>query len=189
MLLHHLWPVCFYAWITSEIGLAIITRTRASQGSLNDRGSLYVLWIVICGTLSSIDWIRLVFPAANFQGGPWLMPCTLLLLIAGLAIRWTAILSLGRAFSVNVAIRTDQQIYRGGLYRYVRHPSYLGMVLIFLAIGLRSRNDVSLVVILLATTAALLYRIRVEERALRQAFGATYADYARSTRRLIPGIF
>ena len=189
MLLHHLWTLLFYAWIASELVLAIATRTRRTQGSLHDRGSLYILWIVICGTLSGIDWIRVSFPAANFSGAPWLKPLTVFLLLAGLAIRWTAILSLGRAFSVNVAIRPTQQIYRSGLYRFVRHPSYLGMVLIFLAIGLRSRNYVSLAVVLVATTTALLYRIHVEEQALHRAFGPAYADYARSTPRLIPGIY
>lgn len=189
MLLHHLWTTLFYAWITSEIGLAIVTRTGRTQGTLHDRGSLYILWIVIVATLSSIDWIRLWIPSANFSGAPWLKPLTLFLLVAGLAIRWTAILSLGRAFSVNVAIRPTQQIYRSGLYRFVRHPSYLGMVLIFLAIGLRSRNYASLTVTVVCTTAALLYRIHVEEQALHRAFGPAYADYARSTQRLIPGIY
>ena len=184
-----LWTCLFYAWITSEVVLAIVTRTGRTQGRLHDRGSLYILWIVIVATLSSIDWIRLWLPAADFSASSWLKPLTVFLLIAGLAIRWTAILSLGRAFSVNVAIRPTQQIYRSGLYRFVRHPSYLGMVLIFAAIGLRSRNYASLAVVLVATTAALLYRIRIEEQALSDAFGADYLDYSRRTRRLIPGIY
>lgn len=189
MLLNHLWPTLFYAWVGSELVLAIVTRTNRTQGSLHDRGSLYILWIVIVAALSSVGWARSWFPAANFSGAPWLRPLTLVLMIAGLVIRWIAILSLGRAFSVNVAIRHDQQIFRSGLYRFVRHPSYLGIVVIFLAIGLRSRNYASLIVVVVCTTAALLYRIHVEEQALHQAFGPAYNDYCCSTHRLFPGIY
>jgi protein-S-isoprenylcysteine O-methyltransferase Ste14 len=107
----------------------------------------------------------------------------------GLALRWAAILTLGKAFSVNVAIHHDQQVMRSGVFRYLRHPSYTGMMLIFLALGLHMGNWVSLVLVLLPPLAALLYRIHVEEAALNRAFGADYADYSRSTSRLIPGIY
>jgi protein-S-isoprenylcysteine O-methyltransferase Ste14 len=38
-------------------------------------------------------------------------------------------------------------------------------------------------------TAALLYRISVEERALTEAFGLEYLQYSQETKRLIPGIY
>jgi protein-S-isoprenylcysteine O-methyltransferase Ste14 len=44
-------------------------------------------------------------------------------------------------------------------------------------------------VVTLPTTAALLYRIHVEEAALNQAFGAQYQAYSATTKRLIPGIY
>jgi len=47
----------------------------------------------------------------------------------------------------------------------------------------------SLAVMLVPTTLALLYRIHVEEAALNEAFGEEYAAYSQVTRRLIPGIF
>jgi protein-S-isoprenylcysteine O-methyltransferase Ste14 len=104
-------------------------------------------------------------------------------------VRWTAILTLGKSFSSNVAIQESQTIQRAGLYRIVRHPSYLGMLIIFLAIGVHSRNWLALAVVLVPTTAALLYRIHVEEIELHDAFGAEYAEYSQSTKRLIPGIY
>ncbi len=113
----------------------------------------------------------------------------LFLLIAGLSIRWVAILSLGRSFSVNVAIHSTQTVYRRGLYSRLRHPSYTGMLVIFLAIGTETRNWLSLAVMLIFPTLALLYRIHVEEAALLNAFGTEYTDYSRSTKRLIPGIY
>lgn len=113
----------------------------------------------------------------------------IVVLAAGLAIRWTAILSLGKAFSANVAIRDSQTVYRSGLYRLVRHPSYSGLVLIFLAVALHERNWLAAALAMVPTTAALLYRIHVEEAALLEAFGGQYVEYCRTTKRLIPGIY
>ena len=189
MSLHTLWNLLFALWILSEILLALRTRTARATGNTHDRGSLLLLWIAIAASISAAGWSPAYLPAANLHRTAWLVPLAILLLLAGLTVRWVAILSLGRAFSVNVAIRPDQQIYQRGLYRFVRHPSYLGLVLIFLGVGLHTRNLVGLAIVLIGTTAALLYRIRVEEAALHQAFGAVYADYARSTHRLIPGVF
>ena len=184
-----LWPVLFWTWTASEIALAVVTRTRSSSGTTQDRGSIFLLWFTILASISACDWLPNSIPQASFSGSPWLKPLTLLLMVLGLAIRWTAILSLGRSFSVNVAIKQSQTIYRKGLFRVVRHPSYLGMLVIFLAIGLRSRNAASLALMIIAPAAALLYRIHVEEHALAQAFGFAYTSYQQTTKRLIPGIF
>jgi protein-S-isoprenylcysteine O-methyltransferase Ste14 len=100
-----------------------------------------------------------------------------------------AIFTLRRWFSMNVAIRADQRVHRTGLYRFVRHPSYLGMALGLLAIGLHSRNWACLALILVLPTLAMLYRIHVEESALREALGEEYAAYSRVTKRLIPGVY
>ena len=184
-----LWPGLFWLWAASEIALVLITRTRRSSGTTQDRGSIVVLWLTIVASVTACDWLAAILPEASFDGAPWLKPLTLLLLVTGLAIRWTAILSLGRSFSVNVAIKESQTIYRKGLFRIVRHPSYLGMLVIFLAIGLRSRNLVSLAIMLVCPAAALLYRIHVEEQALEQAFGADYASYRQTTKCLLPGLY
>jgi len=110
-------------------------------------------------------------------------------MIVGLVVRWTAILSLGKSFSANVAIHVTQTVYRGGLYRWLRHPSYSGLLLIFAAIALHERNWLAAVVVMLPTTAALLYRIHVEEAVLREAFGTEYVEYSKTTWRLIPGVY
>jgi len=113
----------------------------------------------------------------------------LVIFAAGLALRWTAIATLGRSFSANVAIHENQKLYRKGLFALVRHPSYSGMMVIFLAIGLNTRNWIGLAVVVIPTTASVLYRIHVEEMALRAAFGQQYVEYSKSTKRLIPGIY
>jgi protein-S-isoprenylcysteine O-methyltransferase Ste14 len=71
----------------------------------------------------------------------------------------------------------------------VRHPSYLGLEICFLAVGLHTGNWACLALMLIAPTLAVLYRIHIEEQALLGAFGAEYADYSRTTKRLIPGVY
>ncbi len=105
------------------------------------------------------------------------------ILILGLTVRWIAILSLGKAFSANVAIRSTQRIYQAGLYSLVRHPFYSGLLLVFLAVGLHSRNAITLLCAFVPPTAALLYRIHVEELALQAAFGNEYRAYMTRTKR------
>ncbi len=115
-------------------------------------------------------------------------PLALSLLLGGLAIRWAAILTLGKYFTVNVAIAPDHRIVQSGPYRFVRHPSYSGLLLAFVGMGLAFHSWLSLAILVLPITAALALRIVVEERALHAAFGAEYEAYAARTWRLVPWI-
>jgi protein-S-isoprenylcysteine O-methyltransferase Ste14 len=187
--LFSLWRILIWGWLASEIVIGVATRTKRSTGNVRDRGTLATLWTVIFASITACEWIGGRSTPKMFSGTHWLKPLSDGLMIVGLAVRWTAILTLGKAFSSNVAIQESQTIQRSGLYRIVRHPSYLGLLIIFFAIGVHSRNWLGLAVVMVPTTAALLYRIHVEETALRDAFGAEYADYSKSTKRLIPGIY
>ena len=184
-----LWTILFYGWTASEIVIAVATRTRQSGGKVRDRGSMLVMWAAIIPAITAAEFIGHMTLARIWNGRHWLMLAAIVVIVAGVVLRWTAILSLGKAFSANVAIRPAQAIYRSGLYRYLRHPSYSGMLLVFVAIALHERNWLAAIVMLLPTTAAVLYRIHVEEAALHEAFGAEYATYSKTTWRLIPGIY
>jgi protein-S-isoprenylcysteine O-methyltransferase Ste14 len=179
------------AWIFSEIALLLITRTHIGNPSadVQDRGSLRILWIVIFVAITLGSYYGETHTHTIDHGAPWVRATALTLLLLGLAIRWTAIITLGRSFSANVAIHATHTIHKTGLFRFVRHPSYSGLILIFAAIGLYTRNWLALAIIFLPTTAALFYRIRVEESALRRAFGHEYEIYNKSTKCLIPGIY
>jgi len=138
--LFSLWRILIWGWLASEIVIAVATRTKRSSGNVRDRGTLAILWIVIFASITACEWIGGRSTPNMFGGAPWLKPLSDGLMIVGLAVRWTAILTLGKAFSSNVAIQESQTIQRSGLYRIVRHPSYLGMLIIFFAIGVHSRN-------------------------------------------------
>jgi protein-S-isoprenylcysteine O-methyltransferase Ste14 len=189
MSLSILWKVFYYGWVASEVYIAIATRTRRSSGNVRDQGTMLLLWVVIFCSIFAGTWLAETH-ASNLPGGAlWLKPIALAVLIAGLALRWAAIVSLGKSFSSNVAIHTTQRVLKTGLYRWMRHPSYSGLILIFIAAGLHTRNWIAFLIVTLPTTAALLYRIHVEEIALRDHFGQEYIDYSRQTSRLLPGIY
>jgi len=184
-----LWKFLYWCWIATEVAVLLITRTRRGGGDIRDRGSLLILWPTIFGSITAAFWIGQSHRPTIFPGASWVFPASLGFLAAGLVIRWIAILTLGRSFSANVAIHAAQTVHKTGLFRFVRHPSYSGMLLIFVAIGLAVRNWFSLAIVLLLPAAALLYRIHVEEAALTQAFGDDYREYSKTTKRLIPGIY
>ncbi len=172
----------------SEITLAIVKRADAKSAHTEDRGSLRVLWLAIAFgvTLAVVSqWV--VFARLPFHGGLFRL-AALILLLGGLVIRWVSIVTLGRLFTVDVAIQQGHALVERGLYRFVRHPSYSGLLLAFLGLGLVFRNWLSLVVLMVPITLAVINRIAKEERALLQALGPPYAAYCARTKRLIPGV-
>ena len=78
---------------------------------------------------------------------------------------------------------------RTGPYRFVRHPAYSALLLAAAAGGLYVGNWLSLVALVVAVTAGLVYRITVEERALSQDVGAAYREYAATHKRLVPFVW
>jgi protein-S-isoprenylcysteine O-methyltransferase Ste14 len=176
-------------WLAGEILIALFTTTRPDKGKIQDRGTQIILWVVIVASFKIDESMHRFFPVDMPGSHSWLRPVAFGVLILGLGVRAVAVVTLGRAFSANVAMRAGQRLQRSGLYRLVRHPSYLGLELILLAFALHTRAWVCFALVLVPPTLAVLYRIHVEETALRLAFGADYEDYGRSTKRLIPGVY
>jgi protein-S-isoprenylcysteine O-methyltransferase Ste14 len=154
-----------------------------------DRGSLIVF--DVSGVLTVPAGIVLGFTDYGRMraGESYVEALGIVLLVAGTAVRWAAIFTLKSFFTVNVSILEGQRIVRHGVYRFIRHPSYTGLLLRYLGFGLAFANWLSAALIFLPLCAATLYRIRVEEAALRERFGEEYASYSRATKRLIPGIY
>lgn len=175
-------------WVASEISLARMKRAGAADQQL-DQSTLRILWITIFISVNSGVFLGLQH-VGHFGGGSAIPPIAgVALIIAGLAVRWYAILSLRHQFTVDVAITKDHHLVKEGIYRSIRHPSYAGSLLSFLGLGLCFSSYLSIVVVFVPICCAFLYRMRIEERALAGAFGDEYSQYRASTKRLIPGIF
>lgn len=189
MSLSIVWLVCYCLWVGSEIFIGIATRTRKSSGNVRDRGTMILLWVVLFTSITAGIWFS-ELPSTNLaKGAHWLKPFSLLVLVSGMALRWWAIVSLGKSFSSNVAIHSTQRVLKTGLYRWMRHPSYTGLLLCIFAVALHTRNWISFLIIVFPCSAAVLYRIHVEETVLRDHFGSQYVEYSRQTKRLVPGIY
>lgn len=179
---------CFTLFGISELALAVFKRSRGSAQD-KDRGSLLLLWGVI--GLSIFLAIYLTYAAARFGCAPNAVQyySGLVLFVCGLVLRWWSIVHLGRFFTVNVAIASDHRVVSDGPYRFVRHPSYSGVFLLFIGLGLLLFNWLSAVILIVPVFLLFLYRMRVEEQALVQALGAPYVDYMARTKRLVPFLY
>ncbi len=102
-------------------------------------------------------------------------------------IFWSG-LALGRQYSADVTIQADHHLITSNIYRFIRHPRYLGIVA--LAIGItfvfRSWFGVAATAVALGI---LLFRIRDEEGAMHKEFGAEWEAYCEKSWRLIPYIY
>src|SRR5215218_978282 len=98
----------------------------------------------------------------------------LALLLAGVAFRWAAIYTLGKYFTGTVLIKDDHRLVRTGLYKHLRHPAYTGTLVAHLGLGLSFSNWFSLSLSVVPYFVAAIYRMRVEEQALIEAFGEEY---------------
>jgi protein-S-isoprenylcysteine O-methyltransferase Ste14 len=111
------------------------------------------------------------------------------LLWCGVALRLWSFRTLGRYFTFTVQTSDDQPVITSGPYRWIRHPSYAGMLVAVMGIGLCLGNWWSLVSLTVAVAGGLVFRIRVEERALLRDLGPDYGDYAATHKRLVPFIW
>jgi protein-S-isoprenylcysteine O-methyltransferase Ste14 len=156
--------------------------------SRHDRGSH--LWIVggvaggflVAVALASRDVLALPAPAVYLVIG-------LVLAWVGMLLRLWAVLTLGRSFTTVVLVRADQRVITSGPYRLVRHPSYLGLLILFLGLGLGLGDLAGGAALVVLPPIALVNRIMVEEAALRGRLGDSYVEYSKSRARLISGVW
>src|SRR5438876_11655206 len=173
-------------YLISELLLTVTRRSRSRTGTKQDRSTLRVVWLAITVGVAAGIYVTTQWPAAAlphhrsfaFAGGG--------LFVAGLLLRWWAISTLGRFFTVDVTIEKDHELVERGPFRVVRHPSYTGVRLAFVGFALTLRNWAALLIVLVPIFAAFIRRMNVEEDALSRALGPRYSEYMRRTRRLVP---
>jgi protein-S-isoprenylcysteine O-methyltransferase Ste14 len=178
--------VFLFAYVP-EFGL--VARSRPAQGDTADRGSLTVIMLA--------GWIGMMgaFVVAGFQkflvthGQNAWFAAGLITLLSGSLLRRHCWRMLGQHFTGNVKASPDQPVVERGVYRWVRHPSYTGGMLMYMGTGLALTNWLSLLIITVAGASAYLYRVRVEEQALQESLGGRYQEYMRRTKRFVPFVF
>ena len=185
-------------WIffASEVLLTITRRSRSKTGTKQDKSTLGTIWVVI--GLSIAAGIFVSRSKVLWDHGLWMFqmlpgnavtPLAVGLFAAGLVLRWWAIITLGRFFTVDVTIEQDHELVERGPFRWVRHPSYTGVLVAFIGWALTWRNWAIMAVVLVPIFVAFWRRMNVEEDALRAALGQRYAEYMKRTKRLLPFIY
>lgn len=175
-------------WIVSEILLNRLFRSKAKKSKEMDRNSLRIIWLTIIGSVALGVYI------ARFVNYPIIYTNLLryagtTLIILGILIRFIAIKTLGKFFTVDLTVRDDHKLINTGLYRLIRHPSYTGSLLSFFGFGLSLNIWICMFVVFVPVLISFLYGINLEEKLLLERFGGTYAAYMKKTKRLIPHIY
>ena len=168
---------------------AFFSEVNLSSGEREDRSNRWIfLPLLVIGLLSAF------LPAYAERQGWWVLDgetvrwLGVFFYLAGGALRIWPIFVLGRRFSGLVAIQPGHELVTDGIYRVIRHPSYLGMIILMLGWALAFRSGLGVILAALIVPP-LLARIRSEETLLRLQFGDEYEAYRRRTSRLIPGIY
>lgn len=177
--------VYFLIILTEIIGGIIVPRVRrhGTEIKKKKRGS---------GRLISVS-VVVSFIVAYFLAlsGITLMPSWvfylgIIIMIFGIMVRQWSIAVLGRFFSPTIGVQEGQKVVDRGPYRLVRHPSYTGILLILVGVGLAFQSLAAILVILLIFSVAYGYRMNEEEKVLALELGDEYVKYAKRTKRLIP---
>jgi protein-S-isoprenylcysteine O-methyltransferase Ste14 len=180
--------------LTSSL-VSAVRSGRSTAGHVRlDRWSLP--FVILCAGLGVLGAVRSatdITGAAIAPGLPdlrWLLfGLGIAAVVTGSVVRLWAITTLGRWFTYDVRVTEGQPVVQTGPYRWVRHPSYTGVLLVLMGIGLTLGNWLSVVLILVLPTVGLVRRIRVEEDALLGTIGEPYERYAAAKPRLFPGLW
>jgi protein-S-isoprenylcysteine O-methyltransferase Ste14 len=171
-----------------EIFMSRIIKNKRNVSESGDKGSIWLLIITI-----SIGYSLSFTMAATALGriSHWntFFAIGSILAIIGLIIRLTSILTLGQQFTYTVTKIDNHELIEAGLYKIIRHPGYLGQLIIFTGISTTLSNWLSILLMMVPVLLGYLNRIIVEEKFMIGQMGQKYIDYQKRTKRLIPMIY
>jgi protein-S-isoprenylcysteine O-methyltransferase Ste14 len=106
----------------------------------------------------------------------------------GIVIRFVAIATLKKNFSGRLRIRDNHTLIKNGIYHWIRHPSYLGLIITYFGVPVLLSSILGFLVMSLIIPL-LIHRIKLEEGMLLERFGAEYEEYMEHSKKLIPYIY
>lgn len=168
--------------------MSIIQRKRINVTSSGDKGSLWIIYISISlayflsFSISATKTGRIYHWNTFFVIG-------IVFIAAGLIIRILSILTLKQYFTYSVTRVENHKLIETGLYKNIRHPGYLGQLIIFLGISISLSNWLSIILMMIPILTGYIYRIKTEEKFMINQLGESYLNYKQRTKRLIPGIY
>lgn len=162
-------------------------RRRRDATRVDLRAELLFRLMFYCGILL-LPLGRALVPAADL-GGAFVFALGAVAGWAGAVLRWWSFATLGKYFTVDLVTSADQPVIDRGPYRVLRHPSYTGLLLVIAGVGLMVGNGLGAAGAFVLILIALIQRLRLEERALTDALGDRYRDFAAHRARLVPYVW
>jgi len=170
--------------------MSVRQRLKRKSNVINsgDKGSIWIMFILI-GIGYTLSFSIAATKFGRIYQWDLFFVAGVLLIIIGLIIRIKAILELKQYFTYTVTEIENHELIETGLYKNIRHPGYLGQMLIFMGTALSFSNWLSVVFMMIPVLFGYMNRIIVEERFMIKQLGQKYIDYQKRTKRLIPKIY
>lgn len=167
-------------------------RSRAVKVVKTRKGPLEIALLTLAwlGFFVPLIWIATpLFAFADYTLRPILLVVGTLFLALGLWLFHRSHADLGTNWSITLEVREKHQLITKGIYRSIRHPMYLALLLYSLGQALALPNWVAGPSYLVAIGILFAFRVRREERMMLEEFGADYEAYMAQTKRLIPRVW
>jgi protein-S-isoprenylcysteine O-methyltransferase len=184
-----IWFSLCLIWIAAEVKLARSNRIDRTELSEVEDRSQRILWItILVCLLFALIFKKLTLIPIQIDYFPRQI-IGLFIFAAGLALRYVAVLKLGRLFTTNVSIHNEHRLIVDGPYRWIRHPAYTGLIMAMVGAGLAMGDYIGILILVAPTIGVFNYRIAIEEKLLINKFGQAYLEYSHQTKKLLPWIF
>jgi protein-S-isoprenylcysteine O-methyltransferase Ste14 len=177
-----------YLYAFFELNMSMRQKRERKVKTTGDKGSIWILALMI-----SIGY-TLSFAIGSTKIGrisPWntFFILGFILIAFGLFIRIKSLLTLKQHFTYIVTKIEKHELIETGLYKTLRHPGYLGQIIIFAGIATTLSNWLSVLLMLIPVLIGYINRIKVEEKFMMKQFGEQYIIYQKRTNRLIPKLY
>ena len=184
--LPYLFPAMWFAYISYWWAMTANVKSDARREPVGSR--LQRLLLIVLATVLLVPRIRLsVLDGRFLPASTWWFWIGAAVTASGLGFSVWARRYLGRNWSRAVTIKKDHELITGGPYSLVRHPIYAGLLLALFGCALALGEWRGLVAVSLVFVG-LLRKLRLEEQWLREQFGASYENYSKQVRTLVPYI-
>ncbi|MBW2967248.1 isoprenylcysteine carboxylmethyltransferase family protein [Candidatus Woesearchaeota archaeon] len=110
-------------------------------------------------------------------------------LLLGYSLRLIAHINLGKYFAYEVEIIEGHKLIQTGIHKYLRHPMYTGLFLMFVGVALALQSLIGLAVGTVLLVPVGIWRMRLEEKALLAEFGKEYEEYQKKSWKVVPFIW
>lgn len=168
-----------------------MSRRQRDKRTISKTGDKWSVWIITI-SISIGYWFSFILASTKIgRIYHWdlLFAIGFILILVGLIIRVKSILTLKQQFTYTVTKIENHELINSGLYKNIRHPGYLGQLIIFLGISTALSNWISILLMIIPVSLGYIYRINVEEKFMIEQMGQKYIDYQKRTKKLIPWIY